>query len=185
MKNAIIFHGTDCKPEYYWYQWLKKELENAGYKVELPYYPEINHEAIGTFLPKILNNHNFNEETILIGHSAGSPLILSVLEAITSQIKQAILIAGYYSERLKGEGLDPILQKKYDWAKIKKASKEFVFINSVEDPWGCDAKQGRKLFNRLGGTQIVRDEGHFGSTSYNQPYPAFPLLKGLILEIKS
>lgn len=179
-KNAIIFHGTDCKPEDYWYGWLKAELERAGYTVELPYYPDINHEPIDSFLPKVLTNHSFEKETVLIGHSAGAPLILSVLEGISNSVNQAILVAGY-SERMPGETGDPVLQPTYDWDKIKHNATDFVFINSVDDPWGCNDKQGRILFNKLGGTQIIRNEGHFGSTAYNQPYPTFPLLKALIL----
>lgn len=180
MKNAIIFHGTDCKPDDYWYPWLKAELEAAGYKVEVPHYPEINHETIATFLPKIVNTHSFDSETVLIGHSAGSPLILSVLEHIDQKISQAILVAGY-SMRLPGEELDPVLQENYDWGKIKQNVDDVVFINSVDDPWGCNAEQGRFMFDKLGGTLIIRNEGHFGSTTYNQPYPEFPLVKALVL----
>ncbi len=181
MKNVVIFHGTDSKPDHYWYSWLKDELEESGYNVALPYYPKINHEPIKTFLPTVLKDNNFNDETIMIGHSAGGPLILAILQAIETQIKKAILVAGY-SQRSQEEELDPVLQESYDWSKIRGNSKDFVFINSVEDPWGCDAEQGKVLFNNLGGTQIIRNEGHFGSTTYNQPYRTFPLLKVLVLE---
>ena len=34
------------------------------------------------------------------------------------------------------------------------------------------------MFDRLGGTQIVRDEGHFGDI--DDPYPSFELLDRLI-----
>jgi hypothetical protein len=51
-------------------------------------------------------------------------------------------------------------------------------INSREDPYGCDDKQGRAMFERLGGTQIVRDDGHFGDI--DQPYESFELLDRLI-----
>jgi hypothetical protein len=34
------------------------------------------------------------------------------------------------------------------------------------------------LLERLGGTQIVRDEGHFGDES--DPYPTFELLERLV-----
>lgn len=180
MKNAIIFHGTDCKPTDYWYPWLQKELENTGYKVAVPYYPEINHESIDTFLPKTLASHKFDEETVLVGHSAGGPLLLSILESIETPVKQAILVAGY-SRRPENKQLDPVLQKNYDWQKIKNSVSDIVFINSINDPWGCDAEQGRFMFDQLGGTQIIRNDGHFGSTTYNQPYPRFPLLKTLIL----
>lgn len=183
-KNAIIFHGTDCKPGDYWYGWLKAELEKAGYKVELPYYADINHEPIGIFLPKVLSNHTFDQDTVLVGHSAGAPLILSVLEQVDQKIAQAVLVAGY-TMPLPNVEKDPVLQDNYRWDKIKQNADDFVFINSVNDPWGCDDEQGRIIFDHLGGTQIIRNDGHFGSTTYNQPYLTFPLLKSLILERKA
>lgn len=180
--KAVIFHGTDLKPEDFWYLWLKRELEKRGFKVELPYYPDINHQPIAEFLPIVLKSHDFDPETVLIGHSSGSALILSILERIDISIAQAILVAGY-SEPLPGPQ-DPILQDIYDWSRIKNGAKDFVFINSVNDPWGCNDTQGRKLFDNLGGTQIIRNDGHFGSITNNQPYPEFPLLLKLVHGVK-
>ena len=177
--KAVIFHGTGCKPTDYWYSWLGKQLESRGYTVEIPSYPNINHVPINEFLPKVLNNHTFDKDTIIIGHSAGGPLLLSILENIDCVLPQAILVAGY-SYRLPGEESDPILQDSYDWDKIKQHVKDIVFINSVNDPWGCDDKQGRFMFDKLGGTQIIRNDGHFGSTTKNQPYPEFPLLERIV-----
>lgn len=185
MKNAIIFHGTDDTPERYWYSWLGKELENAGYSVEIPSNPEINKEPITTFLPKVLNRHTFNEGTILVGHSAGGPLILSILEHIDTPIAKAVLVAGY-SEHPDDQMEDPILQNSYDWGKIKSNAKEFVFINSINDPWSCDDKQGRIMFDHIGGTQVVLNDGHFGSMAKGQVYNTFPILRTLVLgETKS
>ncbi len=178
-KRAIIFHGTDCAPSDYWYGWLGKQLEARGFTVEIPSYPDINHEPIDTFLPKVLQSHTFDDETVIIGHSAGSPLLLSILEHVDVTLPQAILVAGY-SMRLPGEEKDPVLQDSYDWATIKQHVKDIVFINSVNDPWGCNAEQGRLMFDNLGGTQIIRNDGHFGSTTYNQPYLEFPLLERLV-----
>lgn len=182
--KAIIFHGTDCSPDDYWYPWLKSKLEVAGYRVEVPSYPHINHEPIDKSLTLVLQNHQFDSETVLIGHSAGSPLILSILQAVDTPVAQAVLVAGY-SMRLPDEEKDPVLQDSYDWAKIKANARDFVFINSVDDPWGCNAEQGRRLFDNLGGTQVIRDDGHFGSTKYQQPYREFPLLRALILARQS
>lgn len=164
MKNAIIFHGTDDNPKRYWYKWLGKELEKEGYEVTIPFNPTINKEPINTLIPKILNQHTFNNDTLLVGHSSGGPLILSILELIDVQIQKAILVAGYCThpdEQME----DPVLQEKYDWEKIKQNVKEIVFINSVNDPWGCDDKQGRIMFDQLGGAQIILNDGHFGSVS--------------------
>ena len=56
-----------------------------------------------------------------------------------------------------------------------------ILINSDNDPWGCDDKAGKFIFDNLGGTLIIRHgEGHMGSNTFNQPYREFPLLLELI-----
>ncbi len=181
MKNAIIFHGTDDNPNRHWFGWLKTELEAAGYKVQVPSNPDINKIPIHEFLPKVLAKHHFDKETVLVGHSAGGPLILSILENIDTQIAKAILVAGYCTHP-DDQMEDPILQEKYNWPLIKKHVKDMYFINSVNDPWSCTDKQGRMMFDKLGGTLIIRNEGHFGSEYWKQSYPKFPLLKAIVLE---
>ncbi len=178
MKNAIILHGTGGAPDHYWFPWLKSELEKKGYKVNVPQLPNTNSPDIKVSLPFALENLHFDEQTILIGHSSGSALILSILENIDVRIKQAILVAGFYKQL--GEMKTPILQDNYNWEKIKNHCSDLVFINSDNDPWGCDDEMGREMQEKLGGRLIVLHEGHMGSTSYNQPYREFPLLLDLI-----
>jgi len=43
MKRAYIIHGWDGYPEEGWFPWLKKELENKGYHVEIPSMPNSKH----------------------------------------------------------------------------------------------------------------------------------------------
>ncbi len=180
MRNAVIFHGTGDDPKKNWYGWLGAQLKRAGFQVDIPNNPTINREPISEFLPKVLNKHTFNEETVLIGHSAGAPLILSILENIDIQIKQAVLVAGYCTHP-DDQMEDPILQDKYDWDMIKRNVRDIIFINSVNDPWSCTDEQGRMMFDKLGGTQIIKNEGHFGSDYWKQEYPEFPLLEQLII----
>ena len=74
-----------------------------------------------------------------------------------------------------------ILQKKYDWEKIKAHCQEFIFINSDNDPWGADDKQGKEMWEKLGGRLVLwQGEGHMGSMKYNQPYLEFPFLVSLV-----
>lgn len=181
-KNAIIFHGTDDKAGSYWQPWLKGELEKAGYSVEMPYFPKLNHEPIEETLKKVLPKYKFDSQTVMVGHSAGVSLILSILERIDARIDKAILVAGpaYISDDMPVQN-NPAIQESYDWQRIKQNAVDFVFINSVNDTWGCSDKHGRKMFDNLGGTLIIKNEGHMGSTTYKQPYKEFPLLKFLIL----
>jgi len=174
MTQVIIFHGTGCSSNFYWYPYIKKKLEEKGYNVLVPNLPNSNEAKLEEWFPYVLNNLKITKDTILIGHSAGCPLILSILENIDFKIKQAILVAGFLE-------LDSnILQLSYNFEKIKSNVDEIIFINSANDPWGCNDKQGRKMFDKLGGTLIINNEGHMGSTTYNQPYKEFPFLLKLI-----
>jgi len=161
MTKVILFHGTGANPNVCWYPWLKQKLEAKGYSVEVPHYPELNFEPIEQFIPKVLQNHTFDSDTILIGHSGGAALILSVLEHLSVQVKSSILVAGYSSKPNESE--EPVLQSKYDWIKIRSNTKDIYFINSVNDPYGCDDQKGREMFEKLGDTLIIKNEGHFGS----------------------
>ena len=175
MTKVIILHGTGCSPDLYWYPYIKENLENKGYDVWAPDLPNSDEANLNDWLPFVLENGNIDENTILIGHSAGSPLILSILENIDFKIKQAILVSGFLNLDSK------IIQTSYNWDKIKSNIDDIIFINSDNDPWGCDDKQGRKMFDKLGGTLIIRHgEGHMGSSSFNQPYTEFPFLLRLI-----
>lgn len=177
--NAIIFHGPGETPNSFWYPYVRRGLEERGYSVWVPQLPDTDNPDIAKWLPLVLEQGKFTERTVLIGHSAGAPLILSVLERTEVEIRQAILVAGFSSALPSGK--PPILQDNYDWNGIRQHAKKFVFINSDNDPWGCDDKQGRVMFDHLGGMLIIKHgDGHMGSNTYNQPYKEFPLLLQLI-----
>ena len=180
MKSAIIIHGTADNNTDFWFPYIKEKLESGGYEVWLPQMPNSKTPNLRDWLPFILENGKFSKETILIGHSAGAQLVLSILEKLQEPVKQAILISGY----AKALRATPDAEKNtedFDWQKIKNKAKQFIFINSDNDPWTCDDKQGRIMLDHLGGVQIIpHGEGHMGSTYYDQPYKEFPLLAKLI-----
>ncbi|HSV94797.1 MAG TPA: alpha/beta hydrolase [Spirochaetia bacterium] len=183
MKNAIIFHGTGCTPNSYWFPKTKDFLENLGYDVWVPQLPDADNPVLSKWLPVALSG-KYNEETIIIGHSAGGPLVLSVLENINVTIHKAVMVAGF-ARKLRGDKeTQPILQPEYNWDKIKKAAKDIIYINSQDDPWTIDQEEGLYMWKKTGGTLICREgEGHMGSDSFHQPYTSFPLLEKL-LEVK-
>lgn len=175
-KSAIIFHGTGGHPDVAWYPWLDGQLTARGYLVERPHYPGINVEPVEELLPKILRAHHFDDETVLVGHSGGAALLLALLQRLAEPVAQTILVTGYATR--VNESQEPVLQEVYDWDLIRANAGDFYFINSIVDPYGCDAGQGRLMFEHRGGTQIVRDDGHFGD--YDQPYETFELVDKLI-----
>jgi predicted alpha/beta hydrolase family esterase len=175
-RRAIIFHGTGGHPDNVWYPWLADRLTARGYAVERPHLPGLNVEPVATFLPRVLDAHAFDSGTVLIGHSGGAALLLALLEHLDAPVAQAVLVAGYATPPNAAD--EPVLQESYDWDRIRANAGELVLVNSVRDPYGCDAAQGRAMLDRLGGTLVVRDDGHFGD--WDQPYPEFPLLERLV-----
>lgn len=137
---------------------------------------------INNWLTYALKNGTYNKETLIVAHSLGCPLTLSLLEKIKSPIDRAILIAGFSKTRtFRKNQKEPMLQKSYNWEKIKKNVKDLIFINSSKDPWDCDEEQGLYMWEHLGGTLILREnEGHMGSKTNKQPYKRFYLLEKLI-----
>lgn len=158
-RRAIIFHGTHAEPGWIWYPWLADRLRARGYDVETPHHPGTNVEPVATFLPTVLAAHTFDEHTVLVGHSGGAALLLALLEHLDVTVAQAVLVGGYATN--PNPGPEPVLQDSYDWDAIRSHARDFVFLNSVTDEFGCDAEQGRAMFDRLGGTLVVRDDGHF------------------------
>ncbi|GAB3760440.1 alpha/beta hydrolase [Microlunatus parietis] len=171
-RKAVIFHGTGANPDVCWLPWLRDRLTERGLAVEVPHYPGLNVEPIDTFLPKVLARHTFDAGTVLVGHSGGAALLLALLQHLEVTVAQAILVAGYATE--PNEGAEPVLQQEYDWPAIAAHVNDLIFINSPADPYGCDDRQGRAMFDRLGGTLIIRDGGHYDDTD------AFELLDRLI-----
>ncbi len=175
-KNAVIFHGTGGSPDQVWYRWLEERLTRRGYRCEVPHYPGLNRDPLDAFLPRVLAEHSFDAETVLVGHSGGAALLLSVLEHVDARVSQAVLVAGYATQ--PNAEFEPVLQHSYDWQAIRQHVRDIYFVNSVEDPYGCDAARARDMFDHLGGTQVILNDGHFGD--WDQDYPTFELLDRLI-----
>lgn len=182
MKKVIIFYGYGETPESFWYPYTRKALEDKGYNVLIPELPNTNNPMLDEQLEFSLKNLSLDQETIVVGHSSGCPLILALLEKIDITIDKAILVAGYTQPLKVGAKDTKNIKEKFDWETIRKHCREFIFINAENDPWGANDKQGKIMHEKLGGNLIINREGHMGSDSYNQPYKEFPFLVKLITE---
>jgi predicted alpha/beta hydrolase family esterase len=182
MKRAALFHGTGATPNDFWYPWLCSELRANGFDVWAPQLPDADRADLSVLTPYVTaHGGNLNDAT-LIGHSAGVPLVLNLLQQGNVRIRRALLVAGFGRALAEMPEDHQTLLRNPDWDKMKAACEEFYFIHSDNDPWGCDHHQGEYLRQKLGGTLIVKSgHGHFGSNVFNQPYPDFPLLKALAL----
>lgn len=187
MKNALILHGAGNNSQGNWFPWLKSELEKRGYKVWSPDLPNSDIPNLNDWLNTIFSykDFEFNNETLLVGHSSGATLILRILEKLPEniKIKKAILVAApvelgtipeyfpYKKDLIKGG---------FNWQKIRNSCEEFYFIHSENDKYQCGVSQGKILENNLGGNLIIRpNEGHF-NLEVGPQYKEFPFLLEII-----
>lgn len=184
MKTAILLHGTGgSDSDYFWFTDTKQYLEENGYEVWWPLLPH-------THKPELTETRTFiaqhipaiDEQSIIIGHSSACPVILDMLQHASTRVKQVILVSGFY-QSLNDDGYsDLMLPERFDWETIRTKANEIIFINSDNDPWGCNDRQAREPAIKLGANLIVATgQGHMGSGRYNQPYKEFSLLKRLIV----
>jgi|SRR3989344_3098703 len=187
MKNVLLLHGSGNNSQGNWFPWLKKELEEKGFKVWVPNLPHADYPDISEWVDFIFSSKNweFNKESLIIGHSAGATLILGLLQNLPSNkvISKAILVAGCVSigkSKEKNRVKQGLLKSPFNWNKIKQSAQKFYFIHSDNDRYECGIEQGMIMQQYLGGELIFKPgEDHFNLET-SPKYKKFPLLLELI-----
>jgi len=182
MKNAIILHGTDNSSQGNWFPWLKKELENAGWKVYVPDLPHSNIpncERYNTFL-KSQEAFHIDNETVLIGHSSGALAVMGILQELPEEVlvEHAVLVSAFVTN-LGWDSLTEIAGTPFDHEKIKKHARKITMLNGEEDPY-IPLEEPKELAKKLDAELIIlKDQGHFSSGD-DPKYKTFPYLLELI-----
>lgn len=163
MKRVIIVHCWDGYPNYCWYPKTKKELEDKGFRVEVPEMPETHTPKLSLWLPKLKEVvGQVDEDLYLVGHSAGVPTIFRFLEGLedNEKVGGVIMVAGF-TDDLGYPELKNFFEEPIDFEKIKSKSDNFVGIASDNDPY-VDLKYADILREKLGAKVIIKHNfGHF------------------------
>jgi len=189
MKNALILHGAGNNHAGNWFPWLNNELKRYDYKVWVPDLPQSETPNKEKWLDTIFSNKDwvFNDESVIIGHSAGATLILRILENLPKgiKIKKAILVAGPCTIGNKPEFFvykKSLVGGSFNWSIIKKSCNKFYLIYSDRDPYDCGLDQGKIIQEHIGGELILKKgEAHF-NLEKSPEYITFPVVLEKILE---
>ncbi|MBI5797622.1 serine hydrolase family protein [Candidatus Woesearchaeota archaeon] len=167
MKQAYLVHGWDGSPTNCWFPWIKKELENLGYKVKALKMPHPETPIIKDWVSTLEKEIKIGEETILIGHSIGCQTIMRYLEKSNRKVKAVFFAAPWFhlnneedSDEAK-EIAKPWLNTKINFIAIKKNCNKFTAFFSTDDPVVplSDAKLFQKELNAR--IIILKDRSHF------------------------
>ncbi len=145
MKRVFIVHGWDGHPNEGWLPWLKNELEQRGFVVEVPLLPDTENPRMYNWVPKLAEVVGVaDDQTFFIGHSMGCQTIARYLESLPNDVVVggAVFVAGFF-KRLTGLEDDKDvqetdahwLQTPLDLAKVKSHLTKSIAIFSDDDPW--------------------------------------------------
>jgi predicted alpha/beta hydrolase family esterase len=164
MTNVIIIHGAYGHPEENWIPWLKIELEKLNCHVTVPRFPTPEGQTLANWL-NVFDEYKLllDKDSLVVGHSLGPALLLTVLERLNSPIRAAFFVSGFIG-LLDNPDFDNInksfVDKEFVWKKIKQNCQKFYIFHSDSDPY-VPLSQGRDLTKKLNGELIIiKNGGH-------------------------
>ncbi len=177
MSNALILHGTNGTSQSNWFPWLKGELESRGWKVWVPDLPDSDHPVSQKWIEYVFANKDwqFNEESVIVGHSAGAVTALALIQELPGDIviKKAIMV-GVFRGDLGREDLKDLAQKPWDFEKIKLHANELVFVHSDDDPI-CPLGHAKWWAEQLNGKlAIISGRRHFNVSTIGEAARKIP-----------
>jgi leucyl-tRNA synthetase len=164
----VLLHGWRSSSKTCFIPWLKRELEAEGHEVvalDLPHpnFPDVIEQA-----DYVLSKVNFDENTILVGHSLGSVVSYRILEKLKTPIHKLILVAGLIEPKFRDH--DRLMAKylmswKFDFDIIKKNVGEIIILEDDKDVIIPDG-ESKVIQQALGGFtyRMEAEKAHFCGT---------------------
>ena len=156
--HFVLVHGYKSGPDKNFYGWLRSELEKRGHTVEVPALPNPANPDVLEQARYVTDHCQINENTVLVGHSLGTNVVLRVLESIQNPVKETILIAGFIS----GDFLD---NKKrdfdfdFDFEKVKQNAGSIIIVHDKNEKT-ISLSQFQKLKNTFSEAYVVLGDSH-------------------------
>jgi predicted alpha/beta hydrolase family esterase len=162
-KRALIIHGWSSNSKEHWFPQEKTELEKMGYTVTVPDMPNTKLPKKDEWV-KVINDFKPDENTVLIGHSLGTPTILHYLEQPDAKVGKVFLVAAF--DQSLGSGYRPIdnfTNEGFDWASINKHFQKMYVLAEDHDP-AVPLKLSQEVSEKTGGELlIVSGSNHFNN----------------------
>ncbi len=134
--NYLILHGYKGSAKGSFIPWLKKILEEKGYKVQVPELPDPHEPKESEQVRHTLDTCEINESTIIVGHSLGGGIALKVLEAINKPIAGLVLVGSVVNATFPGATKRPFWKDftwDIDYERIKKLVKFSVVLSDLQE----------------------------------------------------
>lgn len=186
--NCIIVHGSNSNEKEakkggventrHWHPWLKKELEKKGIKASGELYPADWKPEYKQW-KNVFEKNKIDENTVLVGHSAGCAFLLRWLSESKRKVRKVILVAPYILDMPEAPFLSDLVNFEIN-KDIKNCFDELIIFYSANDN-KCIIDSAILINKKLGGKIIrFKDKGHF--TLGSMKTREFPELLDAILK---
>jgi leucyl-tRNA synthetase len=160
----VLLHGFTGKPTDAIYIWLKKKLEELGHSVAVVELPDTDAPNESDQVSAALAATDYDEDTIIYGHSLGTVVAMKVVEKLPKRIAGLVLAGGFVDPKFKDHRRN--FEEKFAWefdAKKIKANTGFIrAIHDINDVAVSD-EQADRLAKTLGISvlRVKAQEPHF------------------------
>ncbi len=189
-KKPTIFlvHGWGGNKDGNWFKWLKEQTKEK-FNTIIPQFPNTLKPKLKDWISEMEKyKSNFDENTILIGHSLGCPTICAFLEKNKIKVKKIILVAPCFTKYNKNDfdivrKLEPSKEvvnilKEYieefniNFEEVRKYADEVVVYLSKDDPYVYSLDFRREEYAKLNPTEkIFENKGHFNEETGVTSFP--------------
>ncbi len=161
--NIVLVHGWMSTPDQHWFPWLRRELEGRGYNVITPRMPnpvKPNKKLWVEKLKSVLADLD-PQQTMLIGHSLGTPTILYCLQDHAGpQFLKVVLVSGFARKIPLLDKVTEGYDMKLDPVRIRPKAESWTCIHAPNDPI-VPFGEGKRLAKRLRANLVVeKKRGH-------------------------
>jgi leucyl-tRNA synthetase/phosphoserine phosphatase len=136
INRFVILHGRKSIPADNFYPWLKEQLEQKGYAVEMPTMPGTETATDAELTDYVQAHCSFDEQTAIVAHSFGGVVALRLLERGV-RVGRVILVATPFSgimlDGKKRPNVTAAVGKGFDFDTIKQNARGFVVLSDAKD----------------------------------------------------
>ncbi|MFC1710636.1 alpha/beta hydrolase [Nanoarchaeota archaeon] len=185
--NCIIVHGSPTSdrtkdPDYipgdkgHWLPWLKEELEKRGIKTYVPFMPTSWDPKYNEW-KEVFDKFPIDENSILIGHSAGGAFLVRWLGETNKKIKKLILVSP--GKVIKRDSLRDLYSFKTN-TKIKENMGKII-IMTADDDIEYHIPNAYEYQKEIGGEVIKFGKGYGHFTEKRMGTKQFPELLNKVI----
>lgn len=178
MHELVLAHCWQGDPQQAWYPWARAQLEQAGWRVQVPQLPRAAKPDPSDWLKMFSDKvHATHAGMVLAGHSLGCATVLHYIEQlpVAAPLAGVVLVAPF-AQPLGIPEIDSFHARGFDWPRMRGLPAPRTVILGGRDPYlGNRIEAECRHFSEQFGADVVLlpEAGHFSHAAGCRALPEF------------